>query len=69
MLIQNGLLLDSVPWVKRSLSAGADAKSVDEDGHSIVSIAVALGCSNDIIKVRMDEERRTDGAKRRQNTA
>jgi len=54
MLIQNGLLLDSVPWVKRALSAGADAKSLDEDGHSVVSIAIALGCSNDVIKIIID---------------
>ncbi|GMI11426.1 hypothetical protein TrRE_jg3934, partial [Triparma retinervis] len=51
MLIQNGLLLDSVPWVKRALSAGADAKSLDEDGRSVVLVAIALGCSNDVIKI------------------
>ncbi|GMH67366.1 hypothetical protein TrLO_g5893 [Triparma laevis f. longispina] len=50
MLIQNGLLLDSLDWVKRAISVGADSKTQDEDGYSVLRIAIALGCSLPIIE-------------------
>ena len=51
-LIQNGLLMNSIEWVRRSITKGADTKAKDEDGVDIVGLAVRFGCDIGIVKVR-----------------
>ena len=51
LLIHNGLMLDSPQWVKRALTAGADAKSQDEDRYSVIRVAILLGCSCKVISM------------------
>jgi len=50
-LINDGLLLNSLSWVKKALSAGAVVKSHDEEDNSILLLAVSLGCSTNIISM------------------
>jgi hypothetical protein len=49
--INNGLLLDNPEWVKKFIASGVDSKVQDDEGNSVLLIAICLGCSCDIINI------------------
>lgn len=49
-LIHDGLLVNSISWVRRALRNGADVNCLDEEGNSIIFLSVAVGCEVSIVK-------------------
>ncbi len=52
--IYNGLLLNNAEWVKKFIASGVESKMQDEEGNSMLLIAICLGCSNCVINVLVD---------------
>lgn len=52
--IYNGLLLNNVEWVKKYIASGVESKMQDEEGNSVLLIAICLGCSTSVINVLVD---------------
>jgi hypothetical protein len=50
-LIHYGLLLDNTEWVKKFITLGVESKAQDDEGNSILLVAICLGCSRAIIEM------------------
>ena len=53
-LINDGVLVDSLEWVERALRNGADCEGRDEEGISILQLAISMGCQLPIIRTLVD---------------
>jgi len=49
-LIHDGLLVNSLSWVRRALQNGADVNCLDEEGNTILFLSVSMGCGFSIVK-------------------
>lgn len=53
-LVCNGLLLDCPAWCKRVIASGSDAKGHDEEGNSILFLALSFGCRVSVVEILVE---------------